>query len=61
MGYRLTATNGKAQYNQDEWVCDTVADLQKIPAERSNMGSIALIIETSQVFMLTSKGEWKEI
>jgi len=47
MGYRLTATNGKSQYNQDEWVVDTVADLQNIPAKRSDMGSTAFVIETS--------------
>lgn len=61
MGYRLTATNGKSQYNQQEWVVDTVADLQNIPTNRSDMGSTAFVIETSQVFMLNSDGEWKEI
>lgn len=59
--YKLTATNGKTLYNQDEWVVDKVADLEKIPKERSNMGSTALVIETSQVFMLNGDGEWKEI
>ncbi len=60
---RLTATNGKKQYNQDEWVVDTVADLDKIPERNggSEMGSTAFVIKTSQVFMKDSEGKWVEI
>ena len=59
---RLTATNGKAQYNQDEYVVDTVEELNEILKTRSSeMGSTAFVIATSQVFMLNGNKEWKEI
>lgn len=60
---KLTSTNGKVQYNQDEWVVDTVADLEKIPKDYggSGMGSTAFVIETSQVYMMNGEGKWVEI
>ena len=59
--FQLTAQNGKVSYNQDEWVVDTIQDLESIPKERSSMGSTVFVIKTSQVFMLNSKKEWEEI
>ena len=45
---RLTATNGRAQYNQDEYVVDTVEELNEILKTRSSeMGSTAFVIATS--------------
>ena len=59
--YKLIVQNGKVQYNQDEWVVDTLQDLETIPKERSNMGNTAFVIATAQVFMLNSEGEWVEL
>ena len=43
-----------------EFVIDTVADVQTLPTdERScSAGSVAICIENSEVYMLTSKREW---
>lgn len=60
MGYKLSVTNGQKQYGQDEWIVDTTEDLKKIP-NRSQMGSIALVISTSAVYVKNGKGEWEEI
>lgn len=59
--YILVAQSGKTQYNQDEWVIDTVADLETIPKERSNMGSTVFCIETSDVYILNSQRKWVKI
>lgn len=61
MSYQLTATNGRSTYDQDEYVVDTMEDLEKIPKHRSMMGSTVFVIEGSRVFMLNSNKEWKEI
>lgn len=55
-----------------EYTCDTVADLQDLPTnqpigdeygsnthkERCATGSVAIVIETSDVYMLNSSGQW---
>ena len=61
MSYKLIESGGRTSYNQDTYVCDSVADITNLPKGRSEMGSFVFVIETSQVFMLDSKGEWKEI
>ncbi len=45
---KLTATNGKVQYNQDEYVIDTIDELDDILKTRSSeMGSTCFVIATS--------------
>ena len=43
-----------------EYVLDEPADLNNLPVT-DKMGSTAFIILTSQVYMINSKGEWKEV
>lgn len=57
---KLTSSNGDVSYDQDTWVVDTVADLKTIPL-RGGMGSTAFVIETSDVYMKNSKGQWVKI
>ncbi len=57
---KLSATNGQKQYDQDEWVVDTEADLENLP-QRSGMGSTVVVIETGKVYMKNSAGEWVEL
>lgn len=61
MSYQLLESGGKTSYNKNTYVCDTVADIENLPTNQISMGSFAFVIETSQVFALNSKGEWKEI
>lgn len=53
----LYAQNGDIQYNIREYVLDNVEDIASLP-EHAAMGSTAIIIATSEVYMLNSKKEW---
>lgn len=71
----LTVEDRKNNPLYREFTCDTVADLQDLPTnqphgdeygrnthkERCATGSVAIVIETSDVYMLNSSGEWKKL
>ena len=56
----LLAQSGHQGYGIKEYVLDTPEDLQDLPIT-DKAGSTAFIISTSQVYMINSKGEWKEV
>lgn len=56
--FNMISTNGQVQYNVDEFVIDTPEDLESLP-KRSAMGSIALCLSNSEVYVKDSKGQWK--
>lgn len=60
MGYRLTSTNGDIQYNVNEYVIDSLEDLEKLP-QNCVMGSSALCLSDSSVYIKNSKGKWVKI
>lgn len=60
MGYRLISTNGDIQYNVNEYVIDEPEDLNSLP-KNCVMGSTALCLSNSSVYMKNSKGKWVEI
>lgn len=43
-----------------EFMCDTFDDINAIPKEKITMGSIAIIINTQQIFIANSNKEWVE-
>ena len=57
--YAITVLDGDTQYGVNEYVCDTPDDLVTLP--RCAMGSIAIIISDSTVYMKNSKGEWVKL
>jgi len=54
MAIQLIATNGQVQYHVDEFVIDTKDDLKALP-RRSIMGSTALCLSDSNVYIKNSK------
>ena len=56
----LLSQNGHQDYGIKEYVLDTLDDLANLPIT-DKAGSTAFIISTSQVYMINSKGEWKEV
>lgn len=60
MGTKMISTNGQVQYNVDEFVIDTPEDLETLP-KRSAMGSTALCLSNSMVYVKDGKGEWKAL
>ena len=56
----LLLQSGHQGYGFKEYVLDESFDLDNLPVT-DKMGSTAFIISTSQVYMINSKGEWKEV
>jgi len=60
MGYSIREQSGKEYVYVTEVACDTVADLATLPPNFAP-GSVAIIIDTSQVYMKKTDGTWKEL
>lgn len=58
--YKMTSRNGEVVYDVKEFVCDTPEDIAMLPRNCS-MGSTCVVISTSEVYMMNSKGEWVKI
>ena len=56
----LLSQSGHQGYGIKEYILDAPADLDDLPVI-DKAGSTAFIISTSQVYMINSKGEWKEV
>ena len=57
--YTTVKHDNDVSYGINEYVCDTVDDLISLP--KCSMGSMALIISTSEVYMKNSSGEWVKL
>lgn len=60
MAYNILSQNGEVQYGVNEFVIDSPEDLKKLP-DKTAMGSSALCLSNSEVYMKDSSGEWKAI
>jgi len=60
MGYKLISTNGNVQYNVNEYIIDEPEDLNSLPRS-CTMGSSALCLSNSAVYIKNSEGKWVEI
>lgn len=58
--YKMTSQNGDVVYDVKEFVCDTPEDIANLP-RNAGMGSTCVVISTSEVYMMNSKGEWVKI
>lgn len=61
MAYRITSQRGEVEAYVMELVCDTEVDVATLPTVNCEAGSTCLVIETSNVYVLNSKKEWKKI
>lgn len=57
--YTTVKHDNDVSYGINEYVCDTADDLVGLP--KCSMGSTALIISTSEVYMKNSSGEWVKL
>lgn len=44
-----------------EFMCDSVADLDKIDPQYTTMGSVAIVINDFEVYIANSQGQWVNI
>lgn len=57
--YNIIANDGDVAYKIKEFACDTVEDLEKLP--NCAMGSTAIVIATTEVYMKDSSGKWVKL
>lgn len=57
--YAVRAHDGDVEYGINEYVCDTEEELKELP--RCKMGSAALVLENSTVYVKDGNGDWRPI
>ena len=58
MAYKMTKRGSMDNETTNEFFCDTIDDLENIPASEINLGSIAVVIQGMQIFIANSQKEW---
>ena len=59
MAYAMTKRGSLDNQVANEFMCDTAADLTKIDPTDITLGSIALVIDTMEIFIANSNKQWK--
>ena len=57
--YNITKNDNDISHGVKEFVCDTVDDLMALP--RCEMGSIAIVLSESTVYMKNGAGKWVKL
>jgi hypothetical protein len=57
--YNITKNDNDISHGVKEFVCDTVDDLIGLP--RCEMGSIAIVLSESAVYMKNGAGKWVKL
>lgn len=57
---QLIDVNGKQTYGLKSYAVDSVQDISNLPVT-DLMGSTAIVISTSDVYMLNGEGEWTKL
>ena len=58
MAYKMTKRGSLDNETTNEFFCDTASDLNKIPASEINLGSVAVIVDTMEVYIANSNKQW---
>ncbi|MDL2219754.1 hypothetical protein LJC04_05440 [Ruminococcaceae bacterium OttesenSCG-928-O06] len=59
MAVTIKSEQGKEFSGSFEYYCDDATDIPSLPTD-ALAGSSAIIIDTGDILMLNSKGEWKK-
>lgn len=57
--FKMTKSDSEIQYGVKEFVCDTTDDLKDLP--RCEMGSSAIVLSESAVYMKNGAGKWVKL
>ena len=60
MSYTIRRQGDSDSYNVVELCCDKASDIETLPKTYAP-GSVCIVIENSDVYMLNTKKEWKKI
>lgn len=59
MAYKMTKRGSIDNEVANEFFCDTMEDLAKIPSRDINLGTVAIVLEGMRVYIANSNKEWK--
>lgn len=51
---------GKVHYDVCDLICDYESDVADLPTDKA-VGSTALVLETSNLYMINSEGKWIKV
>lgn len=57
--FKMTKSDSEIQYGVKEFVCDTIEDLKDLP--RCEMGSLAIVLSDSSVYVKNGAGKWVKL
>ena len=57
--FKMTKSDSEIEYGVKEFVCDTNVDLKNLP--RCDMGSSAIILSESSVYVKNGAGKWVKL
>ena len=58
MAYKMTKRGSLDNEIANEFFCDTETDLNNIPNELVNLGSVAVVIDGMEIYIANSNKEW---
>lgn len=58
MAYKMTKRGSLDNEITNEFFCDTAADLNKIPSNEINLGSVAVVVDGMEVYIANSNKQW---
>jgi len=61
MAYKMTKRGSLDNEITNEFFCDTVTDLNAIPSEDINLGSVAVVLEGMEVYIANSNKQWRSM
>lgn len=61
MAYVMTKHGQMDNQVANEFMCDTAADLNEIDSSEITFGSVAVVLDTMEVFIANSQKEWKSM
>ena len=54
------STAGRIHYDVCDLICDYETDVENLPNDKA-VGSTALVLETSNLYMINSEGQWIKV
>lgn len=59
MAYKMTKRGSLDNETTNEFFCDTMDDLENIPANLINLGTVAVVLDGTRIFIANSAKEWQ--
>lgn len=58
MAYKMTKRGSLDNEITNEFFCDTATDLNNIPSNQINLGSVAVVVDGMEIYIANSNKEW---